>query len=74
MPGTKYAGRGRGRTARLPATAVSEEELAAVQTAAQVDGVTVAYVIRAGALAEAKKRLRRAGVPQEALSASQETP
>ncbi len=71
MVNTRYSGRGRGRTSRLPATAVTEQELATVQLAAQVDGVTVAYLVRAGTLTEARKRLRRAGVPQEAVKALQ---
>ena len=62
MPGTKYAGRGKARTERLPAVAVSAEELEHVELAAKADRVSVAYLIRAGALTESKKRLRRAGL------------
>ena len=67
LKGTKYSGRGKGRTERLPAVAVTEQELRTVQLAAEVDQVTVAYLVRAGTLTEAKRRLRRAGVPHDAL-------
>lgn len=62
MPRTKYAGTGRGRDARLPAARVSESEATLIETAAELDGVTLSYLVRAGALTEAQKRLRRRGL------------
>lgn len=59
---TKYAGRNRGRDCKLPPAAVTEAELELVEQAALMDGVSVSYIVRTGALTEAKKRLRRAGV------------
>lgn len=59
---SKYAGRGKGRDARLPAARVTEHEATLVEEAAALDGVGISYVVRAGALTEARKRLRRAGL------------
>lgn len=63
MPRTsKYAGRGRRRDARLPAVRATEEEATLVETAAALDGLSISYVVRAGAVTEARKRLRRRGL------------
>lgn len=63
MPrGSKYAGRGRRRDARLPPARVTEDEATLVETAAAIDGCSISYVVRAGAVTEARKRLRRRGL------------
>jgi hypothetical protein len=40
---------------------VTEAEIDLVELAAQLDQVHVSYLVRAGALTEARRRLRRAG-------------
>jgi len=59
---TKYAGRNRHRDFKLPPAAVTLEEWELVEQAARADGVSISYLVRAGALTEARKRLLRAGL------------
>jgi hypothetical protein len=59
---SKYSGHHRRRPCKLPPAAVTEAEENLVELAAETDGVSVAYIVRAGAMAEARRRLRRAGL------------